>query len=255
MLGHRDIAVIGEAPAVYERHTGFAERTLDGLRARARELGLRRAAPPVRGRVRRDGGDPGPDPRRAAGHHGVRRAERVRGRTAARAAAAAGPGRARGRLGGRGLPGPGRRAGLGAADVGRHPRAGDGPAGRGAADRQARRARDADEVGAARPRADGPGEHGAAPHRPPVRRHSHATSQPLPSRTASHAQPSTSSAVDAPAPRFPAFPRPSHALPAGAEPGVRPSSLQETSVNQPAETQTPRRGQPGAVLPHRRHVP
>jgi DNA-binding LacI/PurR family transcriptional regulator len=40
-LGHRDIAVIGEAPAVYERHTGFAERTLDGLRTRARELGLR----------------------------------------------------------------------------------------------------------------------------------------------------------------------------------------------------------------------
>ncbi|MEU5092504.1 LacI family DNA-binding transcriptional regulator [Streptomyces sp. NPDC021356] len=40
-LGHRDIAVIGEAPAVYERHTGFAERTLDGLRSRARELGLK----------------------------------------------------------------------------------------------------------------------------------------------------------------------------------------------------------------------
>ncbi|MDQ1035843.1 DNA-binding LacI/PurR family transcriptional regulator [Streptomyces sp. V3I8] len=40
-FGHRDIAVIGEAPAVYERHTGFAERTLDGLRSRARELGLR----------------------------------------------------------------------------------------------------------------------------------------------------------------------------------------------------------------------
>ncbi|WP_432155608.1 MULTISPECIES: LacI family DNA-binding transcriptional regulator [unclassified Streptomyces] len=40
-LGHRDVAVIGEAPAVYERHTGFAERTLDGLRAAARELGLR----------------------------------------------------------------------------------------------------------------------------------------------------------------------------------------------------------------------
>ncbi|MGW0562488.1 LacI family DNA-binding transcriptional regulator [Streptomyces sp. NPDC003016] len=40
-LGHRDIAVIGEAPAVYERHTGFAERTLEGLRTRARELDLR----------------------------------------------------------------------------------------------------------------------------------------------------------------------------------------------------------------------
>ncbi|MEU1019609.1 LacI family DNA-binding transcriptional regulator [Streptomyces sp. NPDC005900] len=39
-LGHRQIAVIGEAPAVYERKTGFAERTIDGLRTRARELGL-----------------------------------------------------------------------------------------------------------------------------------------------------------------------------------------------------------------------
>ncbi|MGW7412356.1 LacI family DNA-binding transcriptional regulator, partial [Streptomyces sp. NPDC054863] len=40
-LGHRQIAVIGEAPAVYERRTGFAERTIDGLRTRAREVGLR----------------------------------------------------------------------------------------------------------------------------------------------------------------------------------------------------------------------
>ncbi|MFB7502926.1 LacI family DNA-binding transcriptional regulator [Streptomyces broussonetiae] len=40
-LGHREIAVIGEAPAVYERHTGFAERTLEGLRSRARESGVR----------------------------------------------------------------------------------------------------------------------------------------------------------------------------------------------------------------------
>ncbi|WP_447041246.1 LacI family DNA-binding transcriptional regulator [Streptomyces sp. DSM 118878] len=40
-LGHRDIAVIGEAPAVYERHTGFAERTLEGLRTGAREQGVR----------------------------------------------------------------------------------------------------------------------------------------------------------------------------------------------------------------------
>ncbi|MFI9807965.1 LacI family DNA-binding transcriptional regulator [Streptomyces sp. NPDC052301] len=40
-LGHRDIAVIGEAPAVHERHTGFAERTRDGLRSRARASGVR----------------------------------------------------------------------------------------------------------------------------------------------------------------------------------------------------------------------
>jgi DNA-binding LacI/PurR family transcriptional regulator len=49
MLGHRDIAVIGEAPAVYERHTGFAERTLDGLRSKARELGLRLLHRPCEG--------------------------------------------------------------------------------------------------------------------------------------------------------------------------------------------------------------
>ncbi|MFD1658427.1 LacI family DNA-binding transcriptional regulator [Streptomyces caeni] len=49
MLGHRDIAVIGEAPAVYERHTGFAERTLDGLRSRARDLGLRALHRPCEG--------------------------------------------------------------------------------------------------------------------------------------------------------------------------------------------------------------
>ncbi|MHB9858708.1 LacI family DNA-binding transcriptional regulator [Streptomyces sp. YIM S03343] len=49
MLGHRDIAVIGEAPAVYERHTGFAERTLDGLRSRAGELGIRLLHRPCEG--------------------------------------------------------------------------------------------------------------------------------------------------------------------------------------------------------------
>ncbi|WEH38653.1 LacI family transcriptional regulator [Streptomyces sp. NBC_01218] len=39
-LGHQEVAVIGEAPAVYERHTGFAERTIDGIRAKARETGV-----------------------------------------------------------------------------------------------------------------------------------------------------------------------------------------------------------------------
>ncbi|MFI9824693.1 LacI family DNA-binding transcriptional regulator [Streptomyces sp. NPDC052013] len=48
-LGHRDVAVVGEAPAVYERHTGFAERTLDGLRTRGRELGLRLLHRPCEG--------------------------------------------------------------------------------------------------------------------------------------------------------------------------------------------------------------
>jgi DNA-binding LacI/PurR family transcriptional regulator len=40
-LGHREIAVVGEAAAVYERRTGFAERTIAGVRERAVELGLR----------------------------------------------------------------------------------------------------------------------------------------------------------------------------------------------------------------------
>ncbi|MFF1832689.1 LacI family DNA-binding transcriptional regulator [Streptomyces sp. NPDC058231] len=40
-LGHREIAMIGEAAAVYERHTGFAERTVDGVRAKAQETGVR----------------------------------------------------------------------------------------------------------------------------------------------------------------------------------------------------------------------
>ncbi|MEU9445806.1 LacI family DNA-binding transcriptional regulator [Streptomyces sp. NPDC048304] len=48
-LGHRDIAVIGEAPAVYERHTGFAERTLDGLRSGARQTGVRLLHRPCEG--------------------------------------------------------------------------------------------------------------------------------------------------------------------------------------------------------------
>ncbi|GAA2302545.1 LacI family transcriptional regulator [Streptomyces kunmingensis] len=48
-LGHREIAVIGEAAAVYERRTGFAERTLTGLRERSRELGLKLLHRPCEG--------------------------------------------------------------------------------------------------------------------------------------------------------------------------------------------------------------
>jgi len=40
-LGHRDIALIGESASVYRRHTGFAARTVDGFKRRARERGLR----------------------------------------------------------------------------------------------------------------------------------------------------------------------------------------------------------------------
>ncbi|MBQ0830912.1 LacI family DNA-binding transcriptional regulator [Streptomyces tagetis] len=48
-LGHREIALIGEAPGVYERRTGFAERTLGGLRSRAAERGLRLLHRPCEG--------------------------------------------------------------------------------------------------------------------------------------------------------------------------------------------------------------
>ncbi|WP_329177749.1 MULTISPECIES: LacI family DNA-binding transcriptional regulator [unclassified Streptomyces] len=40
-LGHQDIAFIGYAPGVYQRHAGYAERTLSGFRERAARRGLR----------------------------------------------------------------------------------------------------------------------------------------------------------------------------------------------------------------------
>ncbi|MFJ7244693.1 LacI family DNA-binding transcriptional regulator [Kitasatospora sp. NPDC098652] len=40
-LGHRDIAFIGYSNRVYRRHAGYAERTLNGFRARAERRGLR----------------------------------------------------------------------------------------------------------------------------------------------------------------------------------------------------------------------
>ena len=40
-LGHREIAFIGYGSGVYQRHAGYAERTLTGFRARAEKRGLR----------------------------------------------------------------------------------------------------------------------------------------------------------------------------------------------------------------------
>ncbi|MFF9808365.1 LacI family DNA-binding transcriptional regulator [Streptomyces coeruleorubidus] len=40
-LGHRDVAFIGYGPGVYERHAGYAERTLAGFGERAKLRGLR----------------------------------------------------------------------------------------------------------------------------------------------------------------------------------------------------------------------
>jgi DNA-binding LacI/PurR family transcriptional regulator len=40
-LGHREVAFIGEAPAVYQRRSGFAERTLHGAARHAASRGIR----------------------------------------------------------------------------------------------------------------------------------------------------------------------------------------------------------------------
>jgi DNA-binding LacI/PurR family transcriptional regulator len=40
-LGHREVAFVGEAPAVYQRRTGFAERTLRGVIGEAAARGIR----------------------------------------------------------------------------------------------------------------------------------------------------------------------------------------------------------------------
>jgi DNA-binding LacI/PurR family transcriptional regulator len=40
-LGHREVAFLGEAEAVYQRRSGFAERTLQGVMSQAEALGVR----------------------------------------------------------------------------------------------------------------------------------------------------------------------------------------------------------------------
>ncbi|MEV4558086.1 LacI family DNA-binding transcriptional regulator [Kitasatospora sp. NPDC049285] len=48
-LGHRDVAFIGYGSAVYQRHAGYAERTLTGFRERAEARGLRSLHRPCEG--------------------------------------------------------------------------------------------------------------------------------------------------------------------------------------------------------------
>jgi len=48
-LGHREVAFIGYGSGVYQRHAGYAERTLDGFRLRAEERGLRFVHRPCEG--------------------------------------------------------------------------------------------------------------------------------------------------------------------------------------------------------------
>jgi DNA-binding LacI/PurR family transcriptional regulator len=49
VLGHRDIALIGESEAVYRRHTGFAARTLTGFQRGVADRGLRAVHRPCEG--------------------------------------------------------------------------------------------------------------------------------------------------------------------------------------------------------------
>jgi DNA-binding LacI/PurR family transcriptional regulator len=46
-LGHRRIALLGAPPVVYDRDTGFARRTVDGVRAAASACGLQAVIQPV----------------------------------------------------------------------------------------------------------------------------------------------------------------------------------------------------------------
>jgi DNA-binding LacI/PurR family transcriptional regulator len=39
-LGHREVAFIGEGQGIYQRHVGFAERTLEGIREAAAQAGM-----------------------------------------------------------------------------------------------------------------------------------------------------------------------------------------------------------------------
>ncbi|MET7517709.1 LacI family DNA-binding transcriptional regulator [Streptomyces sp. NPDC005480] len=48
-LGHREVAFIGYAPAVYRRHSGYAERTIAGFQEAARQRGLRVVHRPCEG--------------------------------------------------------------------------------------------------------------------------------------------------------------------------------------------------------------
>jgi DNA-binding LacI/PurR family transcriptional regulator len=48
-LGHRELAFIGEAEAVYQRHSGFAERTLRGIADSAAQRGVRLVHRPCEG--------------------------------------------------------------------------------------------------------------------------------------------------------------------------------------------------------------
>ncbi|MFE9751056.1 LacI family DNA-binding transcriptional regulator [Saccharothrix saharensis] len=48
-LGHREVAFIGYGSGVYQRHAGYAERTLMGFRERAEERGLRFVHRPCEG--------------------------------------------------------------------------------------------------------------------------------------------------------------------------------------------------------------
>ena len=161
-LGHREVAFLGEAPAVYQRRSGFAERALRGAADRACLPWCPPGPPAVRGQPRgRRRGDH-PDPRGSPRHHGAHRAERGHHLAVAQRAAHGRADRARGHVGGRHLPGPGGRADLTASHLGGDPGRGDGPPQRGTA-RPAAQRRAGQRGRAAAARTDPPGQYRAGP--------------------------------------------------------------------------------------------
>ena len=128
-LGHREVAFIGEAPAVYQRRSGF--RRANCSRCGRARGGARHAAgtPAVRSQPR--GGSRGdhPDSAGPPGHHRSRGAERGDHLAAAQRAADGRADGTRGHVRGGHLPGRGGRADGTAPDFGGHPGRGHGPPG------------------------------------------------------------------------------------------------------------------------------
>ena len=140
-LGHRDVAFLGEAPAVYQRRSGFAERALHGAADRAGRRGVRLVHRPCEGSHEAAAGAISRILEERPGTDGAHRAERGHHLAAAQRAARGRADRARGHVGGRHLPGPGGRADLTAPDLGGHPGRGNGPPQRGTARPPAQRRR------------------------------------------------------------------------------------------------------------------
>lgn len=128
-LGHREIAFIGYGSGVYQRHAGYAERTLTGFRERAGQRGLRFLDRPCEGTYESTAGTFARILADRPRTTGLRGAERGGDRPAAQPAAQQRAVRARGRLGGGPVPGAARRATRARPHRRVRPDAGTGPRG------------------------------------------------------------------------------------------------------------------------------